>query len=256
MLCQWSNARILDLSWSMCLYSTSQDIHVSGSIARGGAWEGHLVTPMIKAMRAHPNSTLLDVGGNIGFYTLAAAKAGFDVHVFEPVPRNAEMIRASVKKNHLQDNVQLHTCALSDASGELAMGESVENQGGVSHRKVSNAANVNTRIPAFRLDDILLAEKRPLYLKLDIEGSECAAFRGMMQYLQNAKRIIGTNMEFRGERAITKECCPKWTASGGVFDILHTKHDLCPKGMAYDNVCASNEWDLLWIPCSQSSVRG
>lgn len=250
-LCRWTHAHILDLAWTMCLYSTARDIHVSGSIARDGAWEGHLVAPMLQALRAHPNSTLLDIGGNIGFYTLAAAAAGHDVHVFEPVPRNAEMILASVARNRLQDRVQLHTCGLSDASEELVMGENGDNQGGVHHRKVPRSKRVRTRLPAFRLDDILDPEaSRPVYIKIDIEGGECNALQGMRGYLQGAARIIGVNMEFGQSRS----CCRQWVAPGGIFDLLHTRHGLCPRGgIPYGTVCSATAWDLLWVPCDHRS---
>ena len=231
----------------MCLYTSSLDRYVSNSIARTGAWEKPLVSRMVNALRAHSNSTLLDIGGNIGYYTLAAARAAFDVHVFEPVPRNAEMIRASVERNALQSRVQLHTCALSDANGELSMGVHANNQGGVAHIKSSKRAGV--RIPALRLDDVMMPETRPVYIKIDIEGGECKAFEGMQRYLRDSTRIIGFNMEFRGNSHVTRKCCPAWTAPGGVFDILYTRNGLCPNGVSYANVCASSAWDLIWSKC-------
>ena len=78
--CTWANARVLDLSWRMCVYSASADRFVSASILSGGAWEGRLVADMIRTMRAHPGAVQLDIGSNVGFYTLAAVTAGFKVH--------------------------------------------------------------------------------------------------------------------------------------------------------------------------------
>ena len=111
MNCIWTKAHILDLKWNMCVYDAYKDVHVSGSILRSGNWEGMLVSKMIHALRGTPNSMLLDIGGNIGYYTLAAAKAGFHVDVFEPVPLNAAMIQASLTANKLYD-VNVHTHAL------------------------------------------------------------------------------------------------------------------------------------------------
>jgi FkbM family methyltransferase len=247
-VCHWSSAHVLNVAWTMCLYNPVVDVYVSGSIARTGNWEGHFVSQMVEVMRKHNESMLVDVGGNIGFYSLAAARAGFDVHVFEPVPRNAEMIRASVRRNALQDKVQLHTCALSDAPGELLMGEHESNQGGVAHHKISGKTPAPTRIPAFRLDDILPPTARPVYVKIDIEGGECAAFKGMMAFLRDT-HIVGLNMEFVGQRPVTRQCCPQWVAQGGVFDVLYTRHSLCPQGVSYAAVCASVAWDLVWAAC-------
>jgi protein-L-isoaspartate O-methyltransferase len=104
----------------MCLYSAKEDLFVSGNIHTAGNWEEFMVVQMIKVMRENPNSTLLDIGGNIGFYTLAAA-AGFSVNVFEPVPTNAAMIQQSIEKNSFT-NIRLHTSALNYHTGEVNMG--------------------------------------------------------------------------------------------------------------------------------------
>lgn len=252
-LCTWTPARVSDLQWTMCVYPPWMDVHVSGSIVRGGAWEPHLVNFMLSRLRATPNSTLLDIGGNIGFYTLAAARAGFPVDVFEPVPRNAVMIQASLERNRLTD-VRLHTCALSDAPGLVHMGTHSTNQGGVGHARRrqdatsrGNGRGHATRLPAATLDSMLPLDGgpgRPLYLKIDIEGGECLAFRGMARFLRETERIVGVSMEFA-----RRTCCAEWTRPGGVFDVFHRRHNLCPMGGTYAAVCGMKTWDLVWEPC-------
>ena len=111
--------------------------------------------------------------------------------------------------------------------------------------------------------------KRVDYIKIDIEGAECSAFKGMTNYIQGAKQIIGLNMELGGQRNTTKECCPTWIAPGGIFDVLHARHRLCPsmsdadrskprqehtprreQPFSLETVCASTLWDLIWEPCN------
>lgn len=259
MLCVWAKAHIADLRWDMCVYNPDKDIHVSGSIVRSGNWEGSLVTQMISAMRANPNSMLLDIGGNIGYYTLAAAKAGFHVDVFEPVPLNAAMMQASLAQNHFTD-VNLHTCALTDSMTQLHMGTHTINQGGVAHAKQkSNATSYGmteqmytTLLPALTFDSIMTPEKRPVYVKIDIEGGECSAFKGMHKFFAETDKFIGLNMEF-GQ--VARGCCADWMQPGGVFDTLHRKHNLCPRGISFVNVCNTNTWDLLWEFCAKPTTR-
>lgn len=236
-------AFLSNLKWQMCLYNAKEDKFVSGNIHRNGNWEGHMVSKMIGVMRDHPNSTLLDIGGNVGYYTLAAAAAGFSVNVFEPVPANAAMILQSIQKNNFR-NVRLHTSALSAKTGELGMGINKDNnQGGVRH----TAKESTTMLPAFRLDDVLHFETRPVYIKLDIEGGECDAIKGMPNYISKSRNVIGVNMKFGQSRT---RCCSDWTMSGGFFDILHNKHNLCPTHHDYGQICSINTWDLLWVKCS------
>lgn len=240
--CVWKMASILNLRWNMCLYLSVEDKFVSGSIHHSGQWEGAMVAKMIATMRNHTKSMLLDIGGNIGYYALAAGAANFDVHVFEPVPSNAAMIQQSISMNDFK-TIQLHTVALGANVGEFGMGTSHSNQGGVRH-----GADVIslTSLPTFELDRILTPVERPIYIKIDIEGGECDALRGMKTYLAQAKEIIGVNMEFGQSR---KKCCNEWVQPNGFFDLLHRRHRLCPSGVSYDSVCVSQQWDLVWSAC-------
>ena len=248
--CVWAIARLLDLRWEMCTYRPEKDVHISASIQRSGAWEPAMVKQMLLALRAHPNSTLIDIGGNIGYYALAAAVDGHAVHTFEPVPLNAAMMQRSIARNRLR-GITLHTMALSDRVQEVPMGTDDTNQGGVSHdlRRNKGAAHSMTMLPAVPLDMLLKAPASPLYIKIDIEGAECVAFRGMADFLRTAPSIVGMNMEF-GQ---AKHCCAEWIQDGAIFDVLHKKHGLCPDSGTYKNVCDSKAWDLLWTPCKQTS---
>lgn len=232
----------------MCLYNPKDDKIVSGNIYTKGIWEGSMVKHMIGALREHPNSTLLDIGGNIGYYTLAAAAAGFSVNVFEPVPTNAAMIQQSIERNHFT-TIRLHTSALDAQTGELGMGTNSNNQGGVKHR--SGVVTSGTMLPAFRLDDVLAFEERPVYIKIDIEGGECNALRGMQRFISKTATIIGVNMEFAQSRT---KCCAEWTSPGGFFDTLHNKHRLCPGIHKYKTICSINTWDLVWSKCPRSPL--
>lgn len=244
--CFWKLAAILNLKWNMCLYSSSQDRYVSGSIHRTGKWEGHMVSNMIQTMRKHPHSTLLDIGGNIGYYTLAAAAANFKVNVFEPVPTNAAMIQQSMSANNFT-SITLHTVALGAQNQEFGMGVDSYNQGGVKH---SPGTQSFTMLPTFKLDNILNPETHPLFIKIDIEGGECSAVEGMKHYISHSTKIIGVILEFNQCRAM---CCNEWVQTGGFFDILHKKHNLCPMYHSYDFICnADKTRDLIWSVCRKS----
>ena len=254
--CKWAHAHVSDLRWDMCVYPPQNDVFVSASIVRAGAWEPHLVSKMLATMRAHPGAVLLDIGSNVGFYALAAAAAGFRVQAFEPVPQNAARIEASLVKNGFS-NVTLHTVAVGAATGVVPMGRHHNNQGGVAHRATAHPTLPTGLfplvLPALRLDDVLGVERAPLYLKIDIEGGECDAFVGMRAYLLGARRIIGVNMEFGQSH---RQCCKQWTAPDGAFDVFR-RHGLCPRGTTFGNVCDScprETCDLAWTSCAQAGA--
>jgi FkbM family methyltransferase len=270
LLCEWVNASLSSgrnlpgVRFQICVYPNAHHVDrwVSRQIKANGFWEQHMVQEMLSVLRGQRqhNPLLVDIGANIGFYTLAAAAAGFDVYAFEPVPRNAEMLRASLERNRLAHRVTLHTFALGQEPTTLSMGVSSDNQGAVSHLK--NRANYTTskidvRLASLSLNSVLpSATRRPLYLKVDIEGGECEALPGASNLFSNW-RIVGANMEMQ---PATRKCCVQqgWQASGGPFYHMRSTHALCSfsRSAPVTNPCnATGPWDIQWRVCPGKRER-
>lgn len=66
---------------------------------------------------------VIDVGANIGFYTVLLGKIGSvdEVHAFEPMPEPFRELRGNVELNHLTEKCFLHQVALSDTRGQGEM---------------------------------------------------------------------------------------------------------------------------------------
>ena len=155
---------------------------------------------MLQTMNS--NARLIDVGGNIGQYTLAAAAMGYDVDIFEPVPQNVVFIQKSLHRNNFK-SVVVHPFALYNRNTLLNMGINSINQRMVKHNPVS-ASKTTTVLSAFSLDSIYGHPSQPIYLKIDVEGSECEAFDGMKSYLSQAPDIVGVNMEFSHAKTLAE----------------------------------------------------
>ena len=109
----------------------------SGRIAGGpsgevyqSAWGEHIfLSPIFKhALKGtcfHPDGsrkTVVDVGANVGLYSLYFASRGCTVHSVEPVPVNADHIELSVRINGFSDRLFVHRYAISTrASGHIRM---------------------------------------------------------------------------------------------------------------------------------------
>jgi hypothetical protein len=52
------------------------------------------------------------------------------------------------------------------------------------------------------LDSVLAPTTRPVFIKLDVEGAECAVVRGMRNFLRDSAQIIGFAMEVSQSRAM------------------------------------------------------
>lgn len=123
-----------------------------------------------------PGDGFLDIGANIGTYSLLAASlAGLDARIeaFEPLPVAGDRALENASRNHLED-FALHRVAVSDAPGTamfLDFG-------------VASALDHESREPAARFEvevariDALATSGPYAFAKLDVEGNELAALRG------------------------------------------------------------------------------
>ena len=123
---------------------------------------------------------VLDVGAHIGTFTLAAAAAGCQVLAIEASPVNTDLLRRSVHRNGFHD-VRVASAAVSDEPGTVQFCP-IGPWGTVTNGRASALAR---EVPAVTIDELLfeLAMPTPTFVKMDIEGSEIKALRGMTHLL-------------------------------------------------------------------------
>jgi FkbM family methyltransferase len=125
-----------------------------------------------------PGDHILDIGANIGFYTsLLSEWVGSTGHVyaFEPEPTNFKHLSAKMDD---RKNVTLVPKAVSDRSENLLIYTSPNLN--VDHRTYK-VANYELAIPvqAVSIDDYVGGRFRVDFIKMDIQGYELSALRGM-----------------------------------------------------------------------------
>lgn len=130
-----------------------------------------------------PGAVLVDIGANVGMYTIWAAKTrGMTVYAFEPESQNYALLNRNIVINGLADRVKAYCVALSDqrSYSELhlsnfevggschSLGERVD----FAHRPMSPAFSQGCI--ADRLDDLVAAGVVPVpgYIKIDVDGFE------------------------------------------------------------------------------------
>lgn len=139
------------------------------------------------AQRLPPGGTFVDVGANVGAFTVPVARrlgaAGLVVAV-EASPAVFPYLEANVRDNGLT-NVRLHPCAATDGRrDEAPFYEAPADHFGMG----ALAAQFGARpvsVPARTLDDLLAADGVPAVdlLKVDVEGFEADVFRGARRLL-------------------------------------------------------------------------
>jgi FkbM family methyltransferase len=123
-------------------------------------------------------SKVLDIGANIGFYTILLSDlVGEDgrVHAFEPEPVNFEHLSTRVSN---RKNVVIVPNAVSDCQGKLLVYTSPKLN--VDHRsyRVSDFDRA-ILVDGISIDDYVAGQFAVDFVKMDIQGYELSALRGM-----------------------------------------------------------------------------
>ncbi len=134
---------------------------------------------------------VLDIGANIGYYTLLFAKlVGEDgrVFAFEPDPDNFALLKKNIDLNGYQ-NVTLEQKAIADRTGKIRL--YISPHSSADHRIYdSRDSRKFIEIEAISLDDYFKSYSGKIdFIKMDIQGSESAAIQGMSMLLQKTKRV-------------------------------------------------------------------
>jgi len=135
-----------------------------------------------------PGMHVVDVGANVGYYTLLFSKlVGPDgtVYAFEPHPEINQLLKHNTKR---RKNIIILQKAISNVNGEVEFY--------FSKRTRSHGLYVpqefkigSTKVEAVCLDDFL-GNKQCDLIKIDVEGAEPLVIKGMSNFINNAKRLI------------------------------------------------------------------
>lgn len=138
-----------------------------------------------------PGDHVLDIGANIGYYTTLFAEwvgpSGV-VNAIEPDPRNFALLDANTQDFQKDARVCLHTLALGETNGTAKLFQSKDNIG--MHRLYDSVCCDESfvEVAVCRGDDLGLA---PLdFIKIDVEGYEAYALRGLHNTLVNSPTVI------------------------------------------------------------------
>lgn len=138
-----------------------------------------------------PGDTVLDIGANIGYFTLLAARlagAAGRVIAFEPDPANFRILKMNVEKNGYA-NVTLVDKAVSDRTGNARLYLSATNRG--DHRLTDpKDGRKSVAVGTVALDSFLKKlDRKVQFIKMDIQGAEAAALAGMKGLIRSNRGL-------------------------------------------------------------------
>lgn len=139
-----------------------------------------------------PGMTVIDVGANIGFYSiLSATLVGTSGRVLavEPNMANVRLLEASRRLNGFK-NIEVAPVAAAIKTGVLVL-HAGESNGTTSQPKgVDDVLGATQLVPCVSVDSLLSEGHEAHFVKVDVEGSEPLAIQGMRRLIERCKPFI------------------------------------------------------------------
>jgi FkbM family methyltransferase len=171
---------------------------------RQAFWSGRYDDTTLSLLESYltPGSVVIDVGANVGFYTVRLGRAlkrlgGGTLHAFEPVPGNAARLAQNIAANDLGAIVQLHETALGSRDGRVAFVLENEHESTTGNAAMIGASGASSFSYDIEVDLTTLdgfAERVALtactLLKLDVEGAELEVLRGATATIARFRPVI------------------------------------------------------------------
>ena len=178
----------------------------------GGAYfEGTVEREVQGALEKHlrPGMTVYDIGANMGFFSLVAARlVGKDGRVvaFEADPEVAMRLRENVKRNAMSW-IAVEEKAMWSETGTVHFARTDPASSpdrGLGHVAAAPAAGT-IAVNAVSLDDYFPDHAAPDFLKCDVEGAEIEVFRGAKRLLRGKRPGIICEMHSDNNKRVLEE---------------------------------------------------
>lgn len=134
------------------------------------------------------NSVFVDIGANVGAYTILAAAiiTKGKIYSFEPMSSVLGTLYQNIRINNLEDRVKVIKKVVSDKTGyERFVSHNISEYSHISIDETSKSV----LIPSTKLDDFCRGLKIPFIdaIKIDVEGAEWKVLKGFENYLKSGK---------------------------------------------------------------------
>lgn len=175
-------------AWGVEIAIDKTDISV-GLPLQWGIYEPHLTKFYSHWLK--PGMTFVDIGANIGVYSMLGARLvgnSGNVLCFEPNSENCRLIMLSARRNNLQ-NLSIYPFALGNKAGHVLFSTHIGSNGGFlpdTQESLSNSSCVV--MPMLRLDDMIRTKVD--CIKMDVEGAEGLVVKGANHLIETYRPMV------------------------------------------------------------------
>lgn len=167
-----------------------------------------------------------DLGANLGSFSIPASHCGANVVAFEPHPSNVSALEQAAVSNGVADRIDINDVAVGEQTGETEL----EVHSNTKEHRLHVEPDFETiTIDVVRGDDYIQQRDLPTpsVIKIDIEGAEARALRGLEETIRVADcRLIYCEIhtEHTREYGDSPETVRELlTDAGFIIETIHTR---------------------------------
>jgi FkbM family methyltransferase len=169
----------------------SRNFFLAPHLWHGNLYESSTVKHLLPRLKA--SRCFIDVGANIGFYTLIASKLighGGQVHAIEMDQSNIARIRRTLSENHVR-NVALHHMAIGDRDEMVHYRHRTSTTNSLSAGCDDAPGGLDQQVSMRKLDTFVEDHQlQPDIIKIDVEGADYLVASGMGRTLKRFRPKI------------------------------------------------------------------
>ena len=205
-----------------------------------------LPNPELVELIVKGGKTFVDIGSNIGFFSLIASRYFDQIISFEPTVETINSFRRNISLNKIK-NICLEPIGLSDIEGQMILNENPLNMGGNSFeemdREMVQSSHrddwVSYNVDVLTLDNYMSTNSIEAIdlIKIDVENHEPNVVRGAINTLKKFRPLV--YMEIGGKKTFLEEIIKEMPALYKVYN---------PITMTQINLEQPLPWDVLFIP--------
>ena len=159
-------------------------------------YEKEQISTLVEFAKKNSQDYFLDIGSNCGYYALFIQKTFPNTHVvaFEPIKKTYHKLIKNIQLNSFSNKIQTFNFGLSDCNKQVQMRglikkEFVQSGGFTVHDQNRELKKNETLLAADlkRGDEVIKYINKKLLIKIDIEGHEINALKGLGNLIRNNK---------------------------------------------------------------------
>jgi FkbM family methyltransferase len=218
--------------FGMTIEGDAQDI-IQQYIYYFGVWEPHVTAWITSRLRS--GDTFVDVGANVGYYSLLASKlVGLPGRVvaIEASPSIFSELETNLRLNEVS-NVRAVNAAASDHEGEVRLFKGHQHNTGLTTVLSDTGFELECKVPAAPLTKILQPNEieRARIIKIDVEGAEASVLSGMGSIVISGRPdleiIVEVNPAALARQGTNPECLLTPLLDGG-YHPYEIENDYSP----------------------------